>query len=184
MQDKPAFDHGIHWATGVLDCADCHTAVVETKLREADMPSSKVCAGCHEGEDRAAWFPRPTSHGENRLEGHQTVQGLNREDCAVCHRLSSSCTACHHGAMDGYLLAREDWLPAGHAKVTDHAAQACAECHNLAKDCNACHQEQDIQPQNHRQRSWDHRHARYANRAQNCVICHGRKARVCTTCHG
>ncbi len=180
----PSFEHGTHWATGVLDCADCHTALQATAPVAATMPRNTVCITCHEDEDRAAWFPRPSSHGPDRLATHQGLENLDRRDCAVCHRQSLSCTECHHGPRDGYLVPRDDWLVTGHAQSADIRAQACASCHDLVEDCSGCHLEQKVEPRNHRSPAWGTRHARYGKRVAACVMCHGSPARVCTTCHG
>jgi len=186
--DRPAFDHGVHWAAGMVDCRACHEGMpdptgTEGAWREATMPGGEVCLACHRS-DPPPRLARPTDHADDRLAAHRTLPDLDARDCAVCHAASPTCATCHHGERDGFLAGRACWRERDHGRFTSPAARECAACHDLVADCNDCHRTLGVVPESHRHPRWEDTHMRWANRPDDCTVCHGRPSRVCTTCHG
>lgn len=185
LDDEVIFSHLLHADAGV-DCADCHTGIVENEVigrRQAVDMAACVrcheeraqpgeCATCHSVID-ADWAP--ASHLSSWMRQHGPVAraaGLRTaDDCALCHE-ERSCVGCHQEqAPRNHTSA---FRRKTHGALAGFDREACATCHE-PDSCDACHAE--TTPTSHRGMFG-------GKKSTHCLGCHlPLEQNGCSVCH-
>lgn len=187
------YRHEKHFAKGVSDCAQCHSAVTHA-TDTINKPTMARCFVCH-GLTTTAIAPgkcgtchppgmpdRPQSHLNRAgwLRGHGAIAKTDAFQCAACHE-QKFCNACH-----GLELPHPDgWKGLPHAQ-TFFATNGtpCLRCHARGPEvkgrdsCDRCHH-----PKGPQTTPWRKVHPTIVKTdgARDCFGCHNPV--TCATCH-
>jgi hypothetical protein len=188
-QSKP-FSHRAHLKLG-LECLGCHASAAQSeRVEDNNLPSPRVCAGCHEKADIGA--PSPTPLTKFSHQRHLKMGNFGKLIAAaidsktylsppgdIRRHLSTAnpCAACHR--------ALEESDAVGKANMPQMAD--CIVCHNQIDppfSCEQCHARGPrLRPASHTREFGDeHSTGKLKLDKPSCVICHGRQFR-CMGCH-
>lgn len=108
-------------------CTYCHAGEAAT------LPNSKFCKSCHK-----VAMPHPIDDAskqkfEHAKETGGMVEGLNKAQCANCHK-TAFCDSCHHEGAS----TSKPWLRDHPRVVKKNGADPCFECHQPTY-CAGCH---------------------------------------------
>lgn len=167
------FSHSIHQDIG--ECADCHSAVVEsTNMDGSLLPVKDDCAGCHDVDD-----------DENCELCHyeDVYEALIPSESSVLfnHKLhiteqSMQCEKCHAGISEvDYSFESPEVNP---------SMMICYECHNnttvASNACEQCHiSTVNLLPDDHKVIGFSMNH-KFASQS-DCQLCHDEV--FCEDCH-
>jgi len=118
---------------GPLDCAGCHSAERQVKIRRLKSPPRLL-----RGQKDRLWIKAAGGKALRVPFDHQRHE-MTASRCSTCHHKSlASCNSCHDskGAKKG------GGVPPAQAHHASASAQSCVGCHRratLQSDCAGCH---------------------------------------------
>lgn len=175
-KDIIKFSHSAHGEA--VECADCHTKVVESvALNERLLPEKSVCATCHDVEDT-------NNCSFCHYDDVQEPLIQKKSDLIFNHKMHVSdqktdCSKCHKGLEKvAYSFESAEVLP---------GMSTCYTCHNdrtvATNNCETCHiSTVALIPVDHQQVGFLKSHKfKAASMNTNCEMCHDNN--FCESCH-